>query len=116
MKQEAPLIRAQLKTPRAAAVAGILFSALLIAGLLLFQLSVRADPLETGALLRTSSNKIALALNLIPFAGIAFLWFIGVLRDRMGELEDRFFATVSVAGFCFSPCCSPRRPWRGELL
>ena len=94
MKQESPLIRAQLKTPRAAAVAGILFSVLLIAGLLLFQLSVLADPLETGALLRTSSNKIALALNLIPFAGIAFLWFIGVLRDRMGELEDRFFATV----------------------
>jgi hypothetical protein len=94
MKQEAPLIRAQLKTPRAAAVAGILFSVLLIAGLLLFQLSVRADPLETGAWLRTSSNKIALALNLVPFAGISFLWFIGVLRDRLGELEDRFFATV----------------------
>jgi len=30
----------------------------------------------------------------LPFAGIAFLWFIGVLRDRLGELEDRFFATV----------------------
>ena len=30
----------------------------------------------------------------MPFAGIAFLWFIGVLRDRLGELEDRFFATV----------------------
>jgi hypothetical protein len=35
-----------------------------------------------------------LALYLVPFAGIAFLWFIGVLRDRLGELEDRFFATV----------------------
>jgi hypothetical protein len=22
------------------------------------------------------------------------LWFIGVLRDRLGQLEDRFFATV----------------------
>ena len=33
-------------------------------------------------------------MNLIPFAGIAFLWFIGVLRDRLGEQEDRFFATV----------------------
>jgi hypothetical protein len=31
---------------------------------------------------------------LLPFAGIAFLWFIAVLRDRLGELEDRFFATV----------------------
>ena len=94
MKQEADLIRARLKTPRAAAIAGILFSVLLIAGLLLFRLSVRADPLEAGAWLRTSSNTIALGLNLVPFAGIAFLWFIGVLRDRLGELEDRFFATV----------------------
>ena len=94
MKQEATLIRARLKTPRAAAIAGILFSVLLIIGLLLFRLSVRADPLETGAWLKTSSNKVALALNLVPFAGIAFLWFIGVLRDRLGELEDRFFATV----------------------
>jgi hypothetical protein len=30
----------------------------------------------------------------MPFAGIAFLWFIGVLRDRLGQKEDRFFATV----------------------
>jgi hypothetical protein len=94
MKQEATLIRARLKTPRAAAIAGILFSVLLITGLLLFRLSVRADPLEAGTWLKTSSNRVALALNLVPFAGIAFLWFIGVLRDRLGELEDRFFATV----------------------
>jgi len=93
-EQDTDLIRARLKTPRAAAIAGILFSVLLIAGLLLFRLSVRADPLEAGAWLNTSSNTIALALNLIPFAGIAFLWFIAVLRDRLGELEDRFFATV----------------------
>src|SRR5271157_2900946 len=94
MKLEATLIRARLKTPRAAAIAGILFSILLITGLVLFRLSVRADPLETGAWLKTSANKVALALNLVPFAGIAFLWFIGVLRYRLGELEDRFFATV----------------------
>jgi hypothetical protein len=43
---------------------------------------------------KTSSNTVALGLNLAPFAGIAFLWFIGVLRDRLGELEDRFFSTV----------------------
>ena len=35
-----------------------------------------------------------MALNLIPFAGIAFLWFIGVIRDQLGRREDRFFATV----------------------
>ena len=77
MNQQASLIGTRLKTPRAAAIAGILFSVLLITGLLLFRLSVRADPLETGTWLRTSSNRVALALNLVPFAGIAFLWFIG---------------------------------------
>jgi len=66
------LIRAWLKAPPAVAVAGILFSVLLTTGLLLFRLSARADPLETGARLKTSSNKVALALNLVPFAGIAF--------------------------------------------
>jgi len=94
MKQEAELIHERLKAPRSAAIAGILFSVLLIAGLFLFRLSVRADPLEAGAWLKTGSKTIALALHLVPFAGIAFLWFIGVLRDRLGKLEDRFFATV----------------------
>ena len=94
MKQKVNLIHDRLKTPRAAALAGILFSVFLIAGLLLLRLSVRADPLEAGAWLKASSNTVALALNLMPFAGIAFLWFISVLRDRLGELEDRFFATV----------------------
>jgi hypothetical protein len=44
--------------------------------------------------LGANSSTVALALNLMPFAGIAFLWFIGVLRDRLGQLEDQFFATV----------------------
>jgi hypothetical protein len=30
----------------------------------------------------------------MPFAGIAFLWFIGVIRDLLGQYEDRFFSTV----------------------
>jgi len=42
----------------------------------------------------TSPDSVVLALNLVPFAGIAFLWFIGVVRDRLGVYEDRFFATV----------------------
>jgi len=86
--------RARLKTPNAAAVAGLLFSVLLIAASALVRMSVPADPQEPGSWLRTNANTVALALNLVPFAGIAFLWFIGVLRDRLGELEDRFFATV----------------------
>ena len=35
-----------------------------------------------------------MALHLVPFAGISFIWFMGVLRDRLGKAEDRFFATV----------------------
>lgn len=91
---QAPLIRAHLKTPRAAALAGILFAVLLISSFWLLRLAVPADPLKSGAWLQTSAKSVAFALNLVPFAGIAFLWFIGVLRDRLGAQEDRFFATV----------------------
>jgi hypothetical protein len=92
--QNGRVTRANLRTPKAAAVAGMLFSVLLIVAFWLFRLSVPADPQEPGAWLRTSSSTVTLALNLVPFSGIAFLWFIGVLRDRLGEAEDQFFATV----------------------
>lgn len=94
MPTEETLISPHLRAPRAAAIAGILFSVLLITSFVLLRFSVPADPLEAGAWLRTRANTVALALNLVPFAGIAFLWFMGVLRDRLGEREDRFFATV----------------------
>jgi hypothetical protein len=85
-----------LRTPRAAAVAGIIFSVLLIGELVLLRVSVPAHPAVPGSWLTDSRHRaeVAIALNLVPFAGIAFLWFIGVLRDRIGEREDRFFATV----------------------
>ncbi len=88
------LTRARLKTPNAAAVAGLLFSLLSITAFTLVRISVPADFRSLGSWLQTNANTVALAINLVPFAGIAFLWFIGVLRDRLGELEDRFFATV----------------------
>ena len=37
---------------------------------------------------------IRISLNLVPFAGIAFLWFIGVIREQIGVVEDRLFSTV----------------------
>lgn len=92
--QQATVTAARLRTPRAAAIAGIVFSVLLMTALVLLRLSAPLDPLESGAWLETSSNRVWFALNLVPFAGIAFLWFVGVLRDRLGGLEDRFFATV----------------------
>jgi MFS family permease len=87
-------MREKLRTPRAAAVAGLLFSVLVIAIFLLVRLSVPADPREPGAWLTSHAQLVTWAVNLFPFAAIAFLWFIGVLRDRIGQEEDRFFSTV----------------------
>jgi hypothetical protein len=42
-------------------------------------------------------RAVSIGLALLPLAGIAFLWFTGVLRDRIGHGEDRVFATVSLA-------------------
>ena len=94
MPENSVLTRAHLKTPKAAAIAGIVFSLLLVLILWLLRTSIPADPLEPGAWLATDTTAIKVALNLVPFAGVAFLWFIGVLRDRLGQLEDRFFASV----------------------
>ena len=94
MPENGVLTHAQLKTPKAAAIAGIAFSLLLLLILWLLRTSIPADPLEPGAWLATDTRAVTVALNLVPFAGVAFLWFIGVLRDRLAQLEDRFFATV----------------------
>lgn len=87
--------RETLKSPRAAAIAGILFAILYGISLVLIRVSIPADPAtDNAAWLETNLKMVSLALNLVPFSGIAFLWFIGVIRDRLGEQEDRFFATV----------------------
>jgi hypothetical protein len=88
------LTREGLKTPRAAAIAGILFSVLLTTTLVLLRISVPAFSPEMKEWPASSAGTVVVALNLVPFAGIAFLWFIGVVRDRLGSREDRFFATV----------------------
>ena len=94
MTQQFDLSRSRLTTPRAAAIAGILFSLLYITVIILIRSAVPEKPEQLGDWLSTSWRTVELALNLLPFAGIAFLWFIGVVRDRLGEHEDRFFATV----------------------
>jgi len=82
--------------PRAVAISGMIFAALYVASLVFARLAVPADPTEPGAWLAdpTLRSWVRLALNLIPFTGIAFLWFMAVLRNRIGGREDRFFATV----------------------
>ena len=82
--------------PRGAAVAGVIFSVLMGISLIIIRLSVPAYQMDTGAWLNDPfrRNAVRFAVHLVPFAGIAFLWFIGVLRNRVGALEDQFFATV----------------------
>lgn len=88
--------RQALRAPGAAAVSGIIFSLLLSAGLILIRLAMPASPHDAGIWLSnpTRKNAVLAALAFVPFAGVAFLWFIGVVRDRMGPREDRLFASV----------------------
>jgi hypothetical protein len=94
VNEEAEKIRQSFRTPRAAAIAGILFALLSITSHSLIWLSIPADPSTPATYILGNFKTITFALNLLPFAGIAFLWFIGVVRDRLGEMEDRFVATV----------------------
>ncbi|MFF3849249.1 hypothetical protein [Streptomyces sp. NPDC002328] len=87
--------RESLGTPRAAGIAGIVFAVLMAATIVLMRIAlpggaggdeIVVDDGQRGA--------VQTALTLVPFAGIAFLWFMGALREQAGEGEDRFVATV----------------------
>jgi hypothetical protein len=84
----------RLTTPRAAALAGVAFALLFSTSLGLLRSVTPEDPFAATPWTEDGGGRVRLALSLMPFAGIAFLWFIGVVRDQLGELEDRFFATV----------------------
>lgn len=83
-----------LRSPRAAAVAGILFAVLYGAALVLVRQATDALAEFGSAWPAQARATASTALLLLPFSGIAFLWFIGVIRDRLGHLEDRFVSTV----------------------
>ncbi len=88
------LTRRFWRTRRSAAVAGIVFAVLLLASMTMTRLALDNSSFES---LQSDSHQrglIRLALNLVPFAGIAFLWFIGVVREQLGDIEDRLFSTV----------------------
>ena len=89
------VVQRGVRSPRSAALAGILFSLLMVTSMILLRNGAIANPAEIGSdWLEVRSAEASVILVLIPFAGIAFLWFTGVMRDLLGELEDKFFATV----------------------
>jgi len=91
-------LTARLRQPASAAIAGIVFA--LILGLVIYLLhqAVPASLSEAGEWAEDPGRRgdVNAALNLIPFAGIAFLWFIGVIRAQVGSAEDRFVETVFI--------------------
>ncbi|MGW6398200.1 hypothetical protein [Streptomyces sp. NPDC055134] len=85
----------RLATPWAAGVAGVVFAILMAAAIVLMRIAfpggTGGDDVTVDAVQRSA---VRTALALLPFAGIAFLWFMGALREQAGESEDRFFSTV----------------------
>ncbi|MET0674029.1 MAG: hypothetical protein ABWY37_11110 [Microbacterium pygmaeum] len=96
MTESAPDPR-PLVSPRAAALAGVLFAVLFTVALVLLRSSLpetltgNDDWLEGGG-----ATRISIALAVLPFAGIAFLWFMGVVRDRFKDAEDQLFSSVFI--------------------
>jgi hypothetical protein len=86
----------RLSTPRAAAVAGVLFGLLFGAALILIRTALPEHGDPGSQWLVAGSAHIKTAAMIMPFAGIAFLWFIGVVRDGFGGFEDKFFSTVFI--------------------
>lgn len=86
-----------LSSPRAAALAGVLFAVLFATALVLMRsalpetLTGNDDWLKNGG-----ATRISVGLSLLPFAGIAFLWFMGVVRDRFKDTEDQLFSSVFI--------------------
>jgi hypothetical protein len=95
---DSPSLVRSVRAPRAAGIAGLVFSALFVGSVLLLR---HQPPRGASAAeiqdwyLRGHVRDLALVgIYLAPFAGIAFLWFIAVIRARIGELEDQFMSTV----------------------
>lgn len=85
-----------VRRPESAAVAGLVFASILGAALILFHGAAPGQMVDAQTWLADESrrNSVNVALSLLPFAGIAFLWFIAVIRTHLGAREDRFFETV----------------------
>ena len=93
-----PQLDRRLETPRAAGVSGLAFAALFVASAVLLRHHPSGG--STAAEIRDfylgdDAGRVAVVgVYLAPFSGIAFLWFIAVIRNLIGDREDRFFATV----------------------
>ena len=90
--------RERLRSIESAAVAGVVYAVLTLVALILFRrlpdLALSDDAIAAWFNDTANHSTLVIALNLVSFASVAFLWFVAVIRRRIGEKEDRFFATV----------------------
>jgi hypothetical protein len=103
MDDEFRALRA-VRQPKAAAIAGLVFGLILVCVVVLLQSAAPGSVAESGSWMTDLDRRDAVtkALALIPFAGIAFLWFVAVVRSSLGHHEDRFFdAVLTGSGLVF---------------
>jgi len=87
-------VRREVRSPRAAAMAGIGY-AILMYIIMISTYAAKIQPENVNReWLQNWSGTYSLVMTMVPFAGIAFLWFTGVVRDHLSFEEGRFFATL----------------------
>lgn len=86
----------ELRTPRAAAIAGIIFAILFATSYFLILQHAPGKSGDIQTWLALNSKSLSMGISLLPYAGIAFLWFMAVVRDGIGHLEDQFFSTLLI--------------------
>jgi len=114
----AATVAQEMRTPRAAGIAGVIFGVAIIAVEILIHLAIPNDG-DPAAWIddATRRGQLSWALTLVPYAGIAFLWFIGVIRSRLGNREDRLFATTFLgSGLIFVAMLFSSAAFLGALL
>ncbi|MFJ3879699.1 hypothetical protein ACIPW5_19870 [Streptomyces sp. NPDC090077] len=92
----------RMRTPRAAGTAGLVFAVLLALAIVLMRLAIPSGNPSDAPVAEADRWAVRLALEIVPFAGIFFLWFMGALRSHSGDGEDRFVSTVFLgSGYLF---------------
>jgi hypothetical protein len=96
-----PNNRARWRSVEAAALAGLAHAVLYVIAISLMT-RAPSPPADHAAradwFLQVENQRLMVtALNLLVLSTIAFLWFVAVIRRRVGERENRFFGTVFLA-------------------
>lgn len=91
-----PGIAAAARSVEAAALAGLVYTACwVVARSLLLRTPAADDPGLTAWYEDPANQRLTLtALNFLSVGCVAFLWFVAVIRRRVGSRENPFFGTV----------------------